>query len=80
MQNYMHKQIRKTPPQFIVMRHQGGKVGEALRANLDQVKLNYELNRLVEDAPVDKAIDSNQCLSLLISLPVAISRIHLCLL
>jgi DNA polymerase-1 len=36
----------------------GGKVGEALRANLDQVKLNYELNRLVEDAPVDKAIDS----------------------
>jgi DNA polymerase-1 len=36
----------------------GGKVGEALRANLDQVKLNYELNRLVEDAPVDKAIAS----------------------
>jgi len=36
----------------------GGKAGEALRANLDQVKLNYELNRLVEDAPVDKAIDS----------------------
>ncbi len=36
----------------------GGKVGEALRANLDQVKLNYELNRLVEDAPVDKAIES----------------------
>lgn len=36
----------------------GGKVGEALRANLDQVKLNYELNRLVEDAPVDKAIDT----------------------
>ena len=35
-----------------------GKVGEALRANLDQVKLNYELNRLVEDAPIDKAIDS----------------------
>lgn len=36
----------------------GGKVGESLRANVDQVKLNYELNRLVEDAPVDKAIDS----------------------
>lgn len=36
----------------------GGKVGEALRANLNQVKLNYELNRLVEDAPIDKEIDS----------------------
>ena len=36
----------------------GGKVGEALRAHLDQVQLNYELNRLVEDAPVDKAIES----------------------
>ena len=36
----------------------GGKVGEALRANLDQVKLNYELNCLVEDAPIDKAIES----------------------
>jgi DNA polymerase-1 len=36
----------------------GGKVGEALRANLDQVELNYELNRLVEDAPVDRAIES----------------------
>lgn len=36
----------------------GGKVGEALRANLDQVKLNYELNRLIEDAPIDKAIES----------------------
>ena len=36
----------------------GGKVGEALRAHLDQVQLNYELNRLVEDAPVDKAIDT----------------------
>ena len=34
-----------------------GKVGEALRAHIDQVKLNYELNRLVEDAPVDKAIE-----------------------
>jgi DNA polymerase-1 len=38
----------------------GGKVGEALRAHLDQVQLNYELNRLVEDAPVDKAIESYQ--------------------
>jgi hypothetical protein len=36
----------------------GGKVGEALRAHVDQVQLNYELNRLVEDAPVDKAIES----------------------
>jgi DNA polymerase-1 len=36
----------------------GGKVGEALRAHIDQVQLNYELNRLVEDAPVDKAIES----------------------
>ena len=36
----------------------GGKVGEALRAHIDQVKLNYELNRLVEDAPVDKAIEN----------------------
>ena len=36
----------------------GGKVGEALRAHIDQVQLNYELNRLVEDAPVDRAIDS----------------------
>ncbi len=36
----------------------GGKVGEALRTHIDQVQLNYELNRLVEDAPVDKAIES----------------------
>lgn len=36
----------------------GGKVGEALRAHIDQVQLNYELNRLVEDAPVDRAIES----------------------
>ena len=36
----------------------GGKVGEALRANLDQVQLNYELNRLVEDAPVERAIET----------------------
>ena len=34
----------------------GGKVGEALRANLAQVELNYELNRLVENAPVDTNI------------------------
>ena len=36
----------------------GGKVGEALRAHIDQVQLNYELNRLVEDAPVDRAIEN----------------------
>ena len=35
-----------------------GKVGEALRANLAQVELNYELNRLVENAPVDTNIAS----------------------
>jgi DNA polymerase-1 len=33
-----------------------GKVGEALRANLEQVQLNFELNRLVENAPVDTNI------------------------
>jgi DNA polymerase-1 len=36
----------------------GGKVGDALRANLAQVELNYELNRLVENAPVDTNIAS----------------------
>jgi DNA polymerase-1 len=36
----------------------GGKVGEALRANLDQVKLNYELNLLVDNAPIDRAIET----------------------
>ena len=35
----------------------GGKVGEALRANLEQVQLNYELNRLVENAPVETDIN-----------------------
>jgi len=30
----------------------GGKVGEALREHADQVAQNYQLNRLVEDAPV----------------------------
>lgn len=30
-----------------------GKVGEALREHAHQVQLNYELNRLVDDAPVD---------------------------
>jgi DNA polymerase-1 len=35
-----------------------GKVGEALRANLEQVQLNFELNRLVENAPVDTNITS----------------------
>jgi DNA polymerase-1 len=33
-----------------------GKVGEALRSNLEQVQLNFELNRLVENAPVDTDI------------------------
>lgn len=35
-----------------------GKVGEALRANLAQVQLNFELNRLVDNAPVDTNIAS----------------------
>lgn len=35
-----------------------GKVGEALRANLEQVQLNFELNRLVENAPVDTDISA----------------------
>jgi DNA polymerase I len=30
-----------------------GKVGEAMREHVAQVQLNYELNRLVEDAPVN---------------------------
>ncbi len=34
----------------------GGKVGESLRANLAQVQLNFELNLLVENAPVDTNI------------------------
>ena len=36
----------------------GGKVGEALRANLAQVQLNYELNQLVENAPVETSIET----------------------
>ena len=35
-----------------------GKVGEALRANLTQVQLNYELNQLVENAPVETSIEA----------------------
>jgi len=30
-----------------------GKVGEALRAHLNQVQLNFELNRLIDDVPLD---------------------------
>ena len=36
----------------------GGKVGEALREHATQVAQNYQLNRLVEDAPVSTDIDS----------------------
>lgn len=35
-----------------------GKVGEALRAHVDQVKLNFELNRLVDDAPVNSELET----------------------
>jgi DNA polymerase-1 len=35
----------------------GGKVGDALREHADQVAQNYELNRLVEDAPVATDVD-----------------------
>lgn len=35
----------------------GGKVGEALREHADQVAQNYQLNRLVEDAPVETDVD-----------------------
>ena len=37
-----------------------GKVGESLRANLAQVQENYELNRLVTDAPVDTDLSNYQ--------------------
>ena len=36
----------------------GGKVGESLRANIDNVKRNRELTQLIHDAPMDFAIDS----------------------
>lgn len=35
----------------------GGKVGDALREHADQVAQNYQLNRLVEDAPVATDVD-----------------------
>jgi DNA polymerase-1 len=36
----------------------GGKVGESLRANIDNVKRNRELTQLIHDAPMDFTIDS----------------------
>jgi DNA polymerase-1 len=36
----------------------GGKVGEALRANIDNVKRNRELTQLVHDAPMEFTIDA----------------------
>ena len=35
----------------------GGKVGESLRANIDNVKRNRELTQLIHDAPFDFSID-----------------------
>ena len=36
----------------------GGKVGESLRANIDNVKRNRELTQLIHDAPIDFTIDA----------------------
>ena len=36
----------------------GGKVGEALRANIDNVKRNSELTQLIHDAPMEFTIDA----------------------
>jgi DNA polymerase-1 len=36
----------------------GGKVGEALRANIDNVKRNRELTQLIHDAPMEFTIDA----------------------
>ena len=36
----------------------GGKVGESLRANIDNVKRNRELTQLIHDAPMDFTIDA----------------------
>ena len=36
----------------------GGKVGESLRANVDNVKRNRELTQLLHDAPIDFTIDA----------------------
>ena len=36
----------------------GGKVGDSLRANIDNVKRNRELTQLIHDAPIDFTIDA----------------------
>ena len=36
----------------------GGKVGESLRTNIDNVKRNRELTQLIHDAPIDFTIDA----------------------
>jgi DNA polymerase-1 len=36
----------------------GGKVGESLRANIDNVKRNRELTQLIHDAPIEFSIDA----------------------
>ena len=36
----------------------GGKVGESLRANIDNVKRNRELTQLIHDAPIEFTIDA----------------------
>ena len=36
----------------------GGKVGDSLRANIDNVKRNRELTQLIHDAPIDFSIDA----------------------
>ena len=36
----------------------GGKVGESLRANIENVKRNRELTQLIHDAPIDFTIDA----------------------
>ena len=38
-----------------------GKVGEALRAHSAQVQTNYQLNRLVTDAPIESDTDAYAC-------------------
>ncbi len=35
-----------------------GKVGEALREHIDQVRLNYELNRLIDTVPIEREISA----------------------
>ena len=36
----------------------GGKVGENFRAHVDQVRLNYELNRLVDTVPIETTLET----------------------